>query len=356
MVALTFAIAMPIGSWNPVLPDVVASLLSQSVSMKVAVLDASGDARVRGALSSLQPHIAYRREGPDTGQASAIKEGWNNLEGDVYGWLNFDDILYPNALSLVEDAFLSDPAAGIVTGHSTYLSPQFDVYGVHPAVSPPSRQILRNNMISQPSTFVREAALAEVGSINPSLHYTMDWDLWMKLWQSGAGFISLDEVISGVVIEPNTKTSQFNLKRAGELFSIVARNAGPLNALKSVLGFWQYHRSNQSLIRQETDTARRSVSRQAHSPFLVMSEPVNRRVRLPLVCYSRQITALRVHGMGNFRVVLPKSQNRVAAPGERIGFTLDKGTQATIEIAPAERQSVRVHRVELLSDVNAQAV
>ena len=51
------------------------------------------------AVDQFSDLVAYRRAGPDGGQSDAIIEGWDNLSGDILGWLNADDALYPGALA-----------------------------------------------------------------------------------------------------------------------------------------------------------------------------------------------------------------------------------------------------------------
>lgn len=238
-----FVISVPIGSWNPALPSVVRSILAQARSPALAVMDASGDPRVAEALLPLEPLIAYRRTGPDAGQAAAIQEGWDNVKGELYGWLNADDFLYPGALSRVAEAFDANPEVNVVTGQSLFVDPAHGILGLHPGLAPVSDQLARSNTISQPSTFVRVSALKSVGGLDTSLAYIMDWDLWWRLHQQGSRFLSLPDTLSGVVMEPGTKTAQFNARRRREIQNFVARSAGRAAALKSLIGFWIYNRA-----------------------------------------------------------------------------------------------------------------
>ena len=51
-------------------------------------------------------------------------------------------------------------------------------------VSSPSfnrENLLRNNFIGQPSTFFKRDAFSKVGGLDETLHYSMDYDLWLRL-------------------------------------------------------------------------------------------------------------------------------------------------------------------------------
>ena len=82
-----FAISVPVGAWHPFLPHVLASLKAQGPDVAVALLDASGDARVKALGDAEAGWLAYRRHGKDKGQSDAILEGWANVDSDWLGWL-----------------------------------------------------------------------------------------------------------------------------------------------------------------------------------------------------------------------------------------------------------------------------
>lgn len=227
----------------------------QGVALRVAALDASGDPRVGALLDEYAGLLTWRRSGPDGGQAEAIGEGWANLGGDVLGWLNADDFLYPGALKAAEAA-LQASGADAVTGDSIFLDGEGRFFGYHPGVGPPDARILTSNPISQPSTFVRRAAVEAAGGIDGRLHYTMDWDLWVRLFRNGARFVRDGAVLSGVTIEKGTKTMGFGRRRRAEVLRIIAPHAGPVRKAKVVFGMaLQYADDRTGLVSRALDLA-----------------------------------------------------------------------------------------------------
>ncbi len=236
---------MPVGAWNRRLPIAVSSLKAQAseVDLSIALLDASQDPRVMRDIDPIRPLIAYFRSHPDDGQAAAILEGWNAEKADIYGWLNTDDFLYPSSLARVEQAFKNHPDAGLVYGQSMMIDGFGRYVGPHPCFGPPGPSICRSNNISQPSAFVRSEALARVGGVDPGLEYTMDWDLWVRLFKADVTFTMIEDTLSGVVLEPGTKTMQMNPTRAREIARLVARSCGRGAAIKSLVAFWMQHQA-----------------------------------------------------------------------------------------------------------------
>lgn len=221
----SFAISVPVGAWHPFLPQALASLKCQGGTVAVALLDASGDPRVKAVGDDNAGWLAYRRHGPDGGQSDAILEGWANLEGDWLGWLNADDILMPGALQKVRAAQEANPLWEVIYGHSTILDETGAMTGYHFNVEPPGPRLLQAGIISQPSCFFARSAYERAGRLNRDLHYTMDWDLWIRLYKDGVRFGFIDAPLSMVLWAGDTKTASLNRRRRGELRSLIARHA-----------------------------------------------------------------------------------------------------------------------------------
>ena len=222
-----FAFSVPIGSWHPFLPASLASLKAQGPGVAVALLDASGDPRVRALADQYDDWLSYRRHWPDGGQSDAIIEGWKNVPGDWLGWLNADDILMPGALDKVRARLADDPSLDVVYGHSSIIDETGAMTGYHFNVESPGPRLLQAGIISQPSCFFRRAACEGVGGVNPDLHYTMDWDLWIRMYEAGARFDFVDAAMSMVLWGEDTKTASLNKRRRSELQDIISRHAPP---------------------------------------------------------------------------------------------------------------------------------
>ncbi len=230
-----FAIAMPVGAWHPLLPAALDSLARQDIPLEIAFLDASDDPRVAEALDASGLAFTYRRTGPDAGQAAAIAEGWANTRAPLLGWLNADDLLVPGALALVAQTFDENPDTDVVHGGSDFIDETGQVIGIHDHVDEAGPLLYRSNLISQPSCFVRRTSVDAVGGIDASLVYTMDWELWVRLYAAGVRFMRIDRTLSHVYMGTGTKTADVTPRRLSEIARLVNRHAGPWNAVKSTL-------------------------------------------------------------------------------------------------------------------------
>lgn len=234
-IAARFAIAMPVGAWHPLLPAALDSLACQDTGIEIAFLDASGDPRVAAAADASGLDFTYRRTGPDKGQAAAIAEGWARTRAPILGWLNADDLLVPGALAAVSQAFDADSDAGVVHGGLDFIDEAGHVIGVHDHVAEAGPLLYRSNLISQPSCFARRSSVEAAGGIDETLVYTMDWELWVRLYANGVRFARIDRTLSHVYMGSGTKTAEVTPRRLAEIARLVNRNAGPWSALKSTL-------------------------------------------------------------------------------------------------------------------------
>lgn len=218
---MKFSIAVPIGAYHPFLRHCLRSLAIQTVDLEVALLDASGDKRVKEIATEFEGLLTYARHGPDGGQSDAIIEGWKNTTGDVLGWLNADDMLFPGALSAAAEAFRAESKPDIVYGHSTIVDQDDSFIGFHWGIEPPGDRLREAMTISQPSCFFKRTLHDSIGGLNADLHYTMDWDLFVRMYAAGGKFDFLDRPLSKVLWADDTKTSSFGKDRRTELKRII---------------------------------------------------------------------------------------------------------------------------------------
>lgn len=126
----------------------------------------------------------------DSGQTDAINKGLRRATGDIVCWLNSDDYFLPGALDLVGNFFANNPDKLWLTGDCQIV----DQAG-RPIQQPvrhykrllrsltPALYLGMTNAICQPSTFWRRSVHTQLGFLTESLHYTMDYDWWLRLQQ-----------------------------------------------------------------------------------------------------------------------------------------------------------------------------
>ena len=116
----------------------------------------------------------------DRGQSHALNKGFAMARGDVLGWLNADDAYAPDAVAAAVAA-LQD--VGIVYADVTRVNDD----GVNPRrirsrpVWDLWTELNDGNGIYSPAVFFTRAAYEAVGPLDEELHFTMDYDLWLRI-------------------------------------------------------------------------------------------------------------------------------------------------------------------------------
>ena len=135
-----------------------------------------------GTLDVLRRHPGVRWiSEPDEGQAHALNKGLAMAQGEIIGWLNSDDLYLEGAVARGVDA-LERSGAAMVYANLIEIDEAGAEIGRQKARLPNQRrQLLGRNSIPQPTIFVRRAAVDAVGGLDPTYHYAMDYELWLRI-------------------------------------------------------------------------------------------------------------------------------------------------------------------------------
>ena len=241
---MVFSISIPVYNQAEFLQTALESIRCQSVDVQLAVLDASLDDSAQNVLAPYRHIVHFAYHHSDAGQAAAVQEGWNHTSGDIVSWLNADDYYFPQALAKVRQVFLERPDIDIVYGHGVHVSTDgsFEMY--FPAISEDLALLRRACIICQPSCFVRRTAMEKIGGLNVALHYTMDWDLWLRLLDAGCNFHFLHEILSAVRVYPEMKTLSGAKQRYREIRDILRVHSDWLHRNASLVSFFHYDLAN----------------------------------------------------------------------------------------------------------------
>ncbi len=271
-----FALVIPNFNQSRFLRTALESLRHQTVPVEVVIMDGGSSDGFREAIRPYTDLISYWRSGPDGGQAAAIREGFECAGGDIIAWLNADDYLYPGTLDRVAAFFEAHPEADVVYGQAVHVDAEGFFLSYFPPIQPFDRQDLtRTCFICQPACFMRRSVYEAVGGINPSLRYTLDWDLWHRLARAGARFHYLEDLLAAVRYYPGTKTVGGGPRRYLEMWR-VERTYGGRWIPRTWLGSYLYNlrfRTRRSLgdrmfmmIFNRLRAAKRAVRKGRHNP------------------------------------------------------------------------------------------
>ena len=141
----------------------------------------------------------------DRGQTDAINKGFRMAKGDIFAWLNSDDVYLPGAVSKAVTYLKSYPDIGMVYGKTKFCNIKSQVVGEYPTEPLNYKRLAVFNFICQPSVFFRKEVLYAVGGLDLKLHYAMDYDLWIRI-ANRFGVNYLPEFLSMYRLHGESKT------------------------------------------------------------------------------------------------------------------------------------------------------
>lgn len=132
----------------------------------------------------------------DKGQYYAINEGFTYATGDIYCWLNADDISMPWTFKTVAKIFSEHANVSWLTGLTTFIDANGYLKKIYNHASAKPRQAIQNGWfrkggygyLLQESMFWRKDLWNKVNGLNCELKLAADFQLWIdfsqieKLW------------------------------------------------------------------------------------------------------------------------------------------------------------------------------
>ena len=190
----------------------------------------------------------------DDGQSDAINKGLRMSTGEILGWLNSDDTYAPGALQTVCHAFGQDPGCDVVYGRSDYVDESGARLGPYPTEDFCRERLAVVNFISQPSTFFRRSALDRVGYPDASLHYVMDYDLWIRM-AGQCRFRYLTNLLSHYRLHGESKTvsDAHALENSRECLDVVYKHFhwAPANRVYGYCSKWYQAHATPALMKRK---------------------------------------------------------------------------------------------------------
>jgi glycosyltransferase involved in cell wall biosynthesis len=223
----------------PFLPRTIESVLGQRGDFDLEYLVQDGGS-TDGSVEILRRHegrLAYRVE-KDRGQSDAINRGLRATTGEIIGWVNSDDVLFPGALARVAAAFAARPDAAwlhggceIIDEHDRPIRRWITAYKDWRCRHYSRRALLLENFVSQMTVFWRRSAMERVGLLDESLRYTFDYEYWLRLSALGDP-IYLPERLAAFRWYTSSKSGAQFEKQFAEDHQVFLRHAPPGRLLR----------------------------------------------------------------------------------------------------------------------------
>jgi hypothetical protein len=209
-----FSIIMPSFRHARFIERSLNSVLNQEYEgTELIVMDGGSNDGTREILERYSEHIAVWRSEPDQGQSDALNKGFARATGEIYGWLNSDDLYLPGAFHHAASVFAAYPRIDVVYGDWLIADLTDQIVDHFPALAPSrGRLVTEGFFCNAQSMFWRRSLHERLGEFDRELHYTMDYDLMLQMISVAgpAAFFRTDRPLGCFRVYPGQKTGSRN--------------------------------------------------------------------------------------------------------------------------------------------------
>jgi glycosyltransferase involved in cell wall biosynthesis len=191
------------------LEQTIQSVLQQQYpNLEYIIIDGGSTDDSAAIIQRYSNQLSYWVSEPDHGQSDALNKGCKRATGEIIAWINSDDYYEKDALFKVATHYIqtgfdffcgsccmiNQEGQFIRELHTPVITYRTLIKYWQPHFCPP-----------QPSLFFKRQILHDLDYFDPSLQFTMDFDLWLKASQKYSFLVS-SENLSYYRVHTNSKT------------------------------------------------------------------------------------------------------------------------------------------------------
>lgn len=178
------------------LEQAILSIITQDYpDVEYIVVDPGSTDGSRDLIERYRPRISKVILEPDRGAADGLNRGFAEATGDIFGFINADDLLMPGALRHVAEFFDSNPKCSILMGNGYVVDADRRVRRHIKTTDFTVRRLLYGGTRwLQQSTFFRREAFRNSKGFNIENRTSWDGELFISLVEMGyiLGYLNAD--------------------------------------------------------------------------------------------------------------------------------------------------------------------
>jgi glycosyltransferase involved in cell wall biosynthesis len=187
------------------LTETIESVIAQDYPrVEHIVMDGGSTDETPQILERYRDHLQYST-GKDKGPSDAAHRGFQKATGEIFVWLNADDVFLPGAVRTAALYLAAHPEIDVVYGEGNWIDENGKVISRYPTLPFDPDVLRRDCFICQPAAYIRASSYRQCG-LDPDVNRSFDYDLWIRMAKRGFRFASIPQYLAGSRMHPGAKT------------------------------------------------------------------------------------------------------------------------------------------------------
>jgi glycosyltransferase involved in cell wall biosynthesis len=166
--------------------ETIRSVLLQGYpNLEYIIIDGGSNDRSVEIIQKYEKYLAYWVSETDRGQSHALNKGLERATGEIFTFINSDDVLAPGALHRVATYFTESPSCWVLNGGLIQIDRDglpIREFSLLPSITWEDIALGKTYQ-PQPGTFWRTNAFLNTGRFREDLHYYFDQEFFIRLLQ-----------------------------------------------------------------------------------------------------------------------------------------------------------------------------
>jgi glycosyltransferase involved in cell wall biosynthesis len=221
------SIIMPSYNQGIFIEKSILSILNQDYpNLELIIIDGGSIDNTIEIIKKYEDRIAYWASNKDNGQSDALNIGFSHAKGEIFGWLNSDDLYMPETFKLVVEAYDKNKELEIIYGDWLSIDENDKVIDLNHAFDFNVDHFKYESFhINAQSMFWKKKVHDNFSGFNLDLIYTMDYQMILEfgLFVNKKSYKRVNYPLGAFRRHKKQKTQGFTVKMLNEHIQISKR-------------------------------------------------------------------------------------------------------------------------------------
>lgn len=210
------------------LEETIKSVLTQDYPyIEYIIMDGGSTDGSVDIIKKYEDKLGYWESVKDKGQTDAINKGFNRAKGDILAWLNSDDTYNPKAIGEAVKFLMKHPDIALVYADCNFINEVGKVIGKFASRQTDYAKLRSGYVhIPQQTMFFRAKYWKELGPLDPSFYFAMDYDLWVRIAKHAPLYYLPGKTWANFRIHTSSKTNVNDERGWKEMLRVHYRDGG----------------------------------------------------------------------------------------------------------------------------------